>query len=188
MNSLIALSDEEIDALVQSVISHENSKMNLTDKKAQIEQAQARVKMIDRMITKMYMDNAEGKISDDRLARVVPDLEKEASALEAKIAELDVDDPTDEIHENYERFFALAKKHTYIETLDRDTLITFIDRIEVGEKILPEGYEKMPRKNASYQQSIRIFYKFIGEIVSEPVRDMVPAGLKVDDSPLVEGV
>jgi len=188
LNSLIALSDEEIDALVQSVISHENSKMNLTDKKAQIEQAQARVKMIDRMITKMYMDNAEGKISDDRLARVVPDLEKEASALEAKIAELDVDDPTDEIQENYERFFALAKKHTYIETLDRDTLITFIDRIEVGEKILPEGYEKMPRKNASYQQSIRIFYKFIGEIVSEPVRDMVPAGLKVDDSPLVEGV
>ena len=46
----------------------------------------------------------------------------------------------------------------------------------------------MPRKNASYQQSIRIFYKFIGEIVSEPVRDMVPAGLKVDDTPFVGGV
>ena len=178
LNSLIALSDEEIDALVQSVISHENSKLNLTDKKAQIEQAQTRIKMIDRMITKMYMDNAEGKISDDRLSRVVPDLEKEAAALEAKIAELDIDDPTEEIQENYERFFALTKQHTYIETLDRDTLITFIDRIEVGEKILPEGYEKMPRKNATYQQSIRIFYKFIGEVANEPIRDMAPAGLK----------
>ena len=29
-------------------------------------------------------------------------------------------------------------------------------------------------KNASYQQSIRIFYKFIGEIVSEPVREFAP--------------
>ena len=156
--------------------------MNLTDKKAQIEQAQTRLKMIDRMITKMYMDNAEGKISDDRLSRVIPDLEKEAAALEAKIAELDVDDPADEIQENYERFFALAKQYTYIETLDRNTLVTFIDRIEVGEKILPEGYEKMPRKNASYQQSIRIFYKFIGEIVNEPVREMTAAGLKATET------
>ena len=183
LNSLIALSDEKIDVLVQSVISHENSRMNLADKKAQIEQVKSRLKTIDRMITKMYMDNAEGKISDDRLARVVPDLEKEASTLEMKIAELDVDDPADEIQENYERFFALAKQYTYIETLDRDTLVTFIDRIEVGEKILPEGYEKMPRKNACYQQNIRIFYKFIGEIGNEPVREMAPAGLKTDTIP-----
>ena len=188
LNSLIALSDEEIDALVQSVIAHENSRMNLADKKAQIEQAQARLKMIDRMITKMYMDNAEGRISDDRLSRVVADLEKEAGSLEAKIAELDVDDPSDEIQENYERFFSLAKQYTYIETLDRDTLVTFIDRIEVGEKILPEGYEKMPRKNASYQQSIRIFYKFIGEIASEPIREMAPAGPKPDETPLTREV
>ena len=89
-----------------------------------------------------------------------------------------MDDPADRIQENYERFFALAKQYTYIETLDRDTLVTFIDRIEVGEKILPEGFTKMPRKNASYQQSIRIFYKFIGEIAGEPVREMAPAGLK----------
>ena len=183
LNSLIALTDEEIDALVQSVIAHETSRMNLTDKKAQIEQAQTRLKMIDRMITKMYMDNAEGKISDDRLSRVIPDLEKEAAALEAKIAELDVDDPADEIQESYERFFALAKQYTYIETLDRDTLVTFIDRIEVGEKILPEGYEKMPRKNAKYQQRIRIFYKFIGEIGNEPVREMAPVGSRTETAP-----
>ena len=35
---------------------------------------------------------------------------------------------------------------------------------------------KMPRKNASYQQSIRIFYKFIGELVSEPVKEFAPNG------------
>ena len=176
LNSLIALSDDDINALVQSVIAAQSSKLNLLDKKAQIEQARNRLKMIDRMITKMYLDNAVGKISDDRLSRVVADLEKEAGVLEAKIAELDVEDPTDEIQENYERFFALAKQYTYIETLDRDTLVTFIDRIEIGEKILPEGYMKIPRKNASYQQSIRIFYKFIGELVSEPVKEFAPNG------------
>ena len=174
LNSLIALSDNGINALVQAVIEAQYSRLNIVDKKSQIEQAMNRLKMIDRMITKMYMDNAEGRISDDRLSRVVADLEKEASILEVKIAELDVEDPADEIQENYERFFALAKKYTYLETLDRDTLVTFIDRIEIGEKILPEGYVKMPRKKASYQQSIRIFYKFIGEIVAEPVREFSP--------------
>lgn len=174
LNSLISLSDDEINALVQSVVENETSRLNLQDKKAQIEQARNRLKVIDRMITKMYMDNAEGRISDDRLSRVVADLEKEASSLETTIAELDIEDPADEIQENYERFFALAKQYTHIETLDRDTLVTFIDRIEIGEKILPEGYVKMPRKNASYQQSIRIFYKFIGEIASEPVREFAP--------------
>ena len=175
MNSLIALSDEEIAALVQSVIDSENSRLNIVDKKAQIDQAKARLKVIDRMITKMYMDNAEGKISDDRLTRVVADLEKEASSLEVRIAELDVDDPAEDIQENYEKFFALAKQYTYIETLDRDTLVTFVERVEVGDKIYPEGFVKMPRKNASYQQSVRIFYKFIGEIAPEPVREFAPS-------------
>lgn len=186
LNSLIALSDDDIDTLVQSVIEAQNSRLHIEDKKVQIEQAKNRLKMIDRMIAKMYLDNAEGKISDDRLSRVVADLEKEASGLEAKIAELDAEDPTDEIQENYGRFFALAKQYTYIEALDRDTLVTFVDRIEIGEKILPEGYTKMPRKNASYQQSIRIFYKFIGEIVSEPVRDFAPNGQTPSTSPSQE--
>lgn len=174
LNSLIGLSDPDINALVQSVIETQSSKLNIADKKTQIEQARNRLKMIDRMVTKMYLDNAEGKISDDRLSRVVADLENEASTLESKIVALNVEDPADEIQENYDRFFALAKQYTHIESLDRDTLITFVDRIEIGEKILPEGYVKMPRKNASYQQSIRIFYKFIGEIAAEPVREFVP--------------
>lgn len=182
LNSLIALTDAQIDALVQAVIEKDSSHRNLRNRKLQLEQAQNRLKMIDRMIAKMYMDNAEGKISDERLNHVVADLEKEASALEMTISELDVEDPADDIQENYERFFALAKQYTHIETLDRDTLVTFIDRIEVGEKILPEGYVKMPRKNASYQQSIRIFYKFIGELTTEPVREFLPVRTNVTET------
>ena len=42
----------------------------------------------------------------------------------------------------------------------------------------------MPRKNASYQQSIRIFYKFIGEIVAEPVREFAPGSQNPVGTPL----
>lgn len=175
LNSLISLTDEEIDVLVQSVIEQESSQRNLHERKAQAEQVRARLKIIDRMVAKMYMDNAEGKISDERLGHVVADLEKEASGLESKILELDVEDPADDIQANYARFFALAKQYTHIETLDRDTLVTFVDRIEVGEKVFPDGFSRMPRKNASYQQSVRIFYKFIGERTTQPVREFLPA-------------
>ena len=140
LNSLIALSNDEIDTLVRSVIENTNSRLNLVDKQTQIEQARNRLATIDRMVSKMYLDNAQGKISDDRLERMVAELEKEATALEAKIKELDIEDPAEKIQENYKKFFTLAKQYTHIETLDRDTLVTFIDRIEIGEKILPEGY------------------------------------------------
>lgn len=184
LNALISLTDDEIQALVDSVIEKEHSRTKAADRKAQVEQAQNRLKMIDRMITKMYADNAQGKISDERLERVVADLEKEAAGLEQKVSELDAPDPAEEIAEKYERFFALAKQYTHIETLDRDTLVTFVDRIEVGDKVLPEGYQKMPRKNASYTQSVRIFYKFIGEIADEPEREFAPY---ISDEILVEG-
>lgn len=174
LNALISLTDDEIKALVDSVIEKEHSRTKAIDKKVQAEQTRNRLKMIDRMITKMYSDNAQGKISDERLERVVADLEKEASTLEQKLSELEAPDPADEIAENYERFFSLAKQYTHIEVLDRDTLVTFVDRIEVGDKVLPEGYQKMPRKNATYTQSVRIFYKFIGEIADEPEREFAP--------------
>lgn len=184
LNALISLTDDEIQALVDSVIEKEHSRTKAADRKVLVEQAQNRLKMIDRMITKMYSDNAQGKISDERLERVVADLEKEATGLEQKISELDAPDPAEEIAGKYEMFFALARQFTHIETLDRDTLVTFVDRIEVGDKVFPEGYQKMPRKNASYTQSVRIFYKFIGEIADEPEREFAPY---LSDEILVEG-
>ena len=56
----------------------------------------------------------------------------------------------------------------------------------VGEKIFPEGFAKMPRKNAPYQQSLRISYKFIGEIVSEPIREFDPSSIKPTEPELPE--
>lgn len=174
LNSLIALDDTAINELVESVIARAQSKTKVADRKLQIEQAKNRLVMIDRMITKMYNDNAMGKIADDRLERLVSELEAEAEGLQKKISELDIPDPAEEISYNYARFFELAKQYTHIETLDRDTLVTFVDRIVVGDKVFPEGFIKMPRKNAGFTQSVKIYYKFIGEIVDEPEREFPP--------------
>ena len=123
------------------------------------------------MIAKMYTDNAEGRISDDRLDRVVADLEHESRDLEALLEALSVPDPTAEVVSNYRQFFELVKSYTYIEELTRDDVLTFVDRIEVGEKIFPEGANPLSRKNPEFTQRIRIFYKFIGEFQEEPAEE-----------------
>lgn len=170
LNSLISLTDEEIDSLVNSVLAEMNASNSEKVRESKIEKARMRLKIIDRTIEKLYIDNAEEKLSDSRLESMVTSLEKEASGLESDLELLNAPSPYSEVRTNYDRFFALAKQFSRIEVLDRDTLITFIDKIVVGPKILPDGYIKAPRKYAAYQQSVTIYYKFIGTL---PNRDLV---------------
>lgn len=164
LNSLINLTDAEIDALVNGVLEEMNETSAEKECESKIEKSQARLKVISRTIEKLYFDNAEGKLSDSRLETMVAKLEKEATTLEASLEDLTAPSPAAEIRSNYEKFFQLAKQYSRIEVLDRDILLTFIDRIVVGPKILPDGYSKAPRKHASYQQSVTIYYKFIGSL------------------------
>lgn len=162
LNSLIKLSDKEISKLVNQVLEeiHDESAQKLRE--AKIEKARTRLNVINRTIGKLYTDNAEGKLADSRLEVMVADLEKEASGLENALEVLSAPSPDDDIRSNYKRFFDLARQYTTIAVLDRDTLLTFVEKIEVGPKILPDGYVRAPRKNAAYQQSVKIYYKFIG--------------------------
>lgn len=162
LNSLINLTDAEIDALVNGVLEEMNDASAEKERESKIEKSQARLKVISRTIEKLYFDNAGGKLSDSRLETMVAKLEKEATTLEASLEDLTAPSPAAKVRSNYEKFFQLAKQYSNIEVLDRDILLTFIDRIVVGPKILPDGYIKAPRKHASYQQSVTIYYKFIG--------------------------
>ena len=162
LNSLIKLSDKEISKLVNQVLEEINDESAKKVREAKIEKAKTRLNVINRAIGKLYTDNAEGKLADSRLEVMVADLEKEASGLEKALEVLCAPPPDDDIRSNYKRFFDLAKQYSTIEVLDRDTLLTFVEKIEVGPKILPDGYVRAPRKNAVYQQSVKIYYKFIG--------------------------
>lgn len=164
LNSLINLTDAEIDALANGVLEEMNDASAEKERGSKIEKSQARLKVISRTIEKLYFDNAGGKLSDSRLETMVAKLEKEATTLEASLEDLTAPSPAAEVRSNYEKFFQLAKQYSNIEVLDRDILLTFIDRIVVGPKILPDGYIKAPRKHASYQQSVTIYYKFIGSL------------------------
>ena len=179
LNSLISFTDEEIRVMVEDIIKTRTQGVDAEAAGKQKEKAVARLETINRIITKLYFDNAEGNLDDDRLKAMVSDLETESLGLRKTIEKLsgNTGDPAAEIGENYARFFALARKYTHIEVLDRDILQTFVERIEVGPKELPDGVKHQSRKKPEYRQNIRIIYKFIGEL-----QDKQPiGGLPVTD-------
>ena len=170
LNRFICLTEEQMEQLVRAMVEREVSPDQAADRKAQKDRAEARLKVIDRMVTKLYMDNAEGVLSNERLERLVSDLEKESAGLETQLAQLRITEPAGEIADNYQRFFTLVRQHAHIDTLTREDVLTFVDRIEVGPKVYPEGANPAARKNPVFSQSIRIYYKFIGEVAEQPLR------------------
>ena len=165
LNALLALDDAQAEALTRSVIEKEANDDGYAARQSRLQQAQSRLLTIDKIVTKLYTDNAEGKLDDDRLARMVQALEQESASHQATIDELKQQIPEQEdTEERFRHFFTLTKQCSQIDTLDRETLLTFIERIEVGPKQFENGLRKATHRNTPYRQDIRIFYRFIGAL------------------------
>lgn len=172
LNALLTMSDEQVEIMVHKALKRFGDEESRKAKKLQKEQAEARLVTIDKIVTKLYTDNAEGRLDDERLRRLVGELEKESAGLRSLLDARRTPDTAQETEDNYTRFFALARQYTHIEKLDRETLQTFVERIEVGPKELPEGQQKATNRNQPYRQRIRIFYRFIGEMDGDATRDL----------------
>ena len=176
LNSLITMTDEDVQRMVENALALTAEASRKQDKTLQREKANARLTTIGKVIAKLYSDNAEGRLEDERLYSMVDEFQREAAGLNALLTELDAPDEADDVEANYQHFFELARQFTTIEDLDRETLQTFVERIEVGPKILPEGTQKIIHRSQPFRQRVRIIYKFIGEIGPEPERSMPPKG------------
>lgn len=184
LNSLLALTDKQVNKLVKEALRQAGTTENPKVLRQRREKIEARIATIDKIVTKLYTDNAAGDLDDARLRRMVADLEKESVGLQATLDSLAVSRSAVEIESSYDNFFALARAYTQIQELDRETLLTFVERIEVGPKEYPDGIVKATHRNQPYRQSIRIVYKFIGEVAEEPVRELpTMAGNEANDTP-----
>lgn len=173
LNDLLALTDAQAEALARATAEREQGASERAARQARLQQAQSRLLTIDKIIAKLYTDNAEGRLDDDRLTRMVKALEQESASHQAVIAELSQTlPPQEDTEERFRRFFALTKEYSHIDVLDRETLLTFVERIEVGPKQFADGRRKATHRNTPYRQSIRISYRFIGEIATENERSL----------------
>ena len=97
---------------------------------------------------------------------------KRVCYLKSTIAQLNHLTKPDAIKKDYERFFDMAKQYTHIEELTRDTLLTFVDRIEIGPKILPDGTSKVHSSKSALPAECSHLLPLIGEVKREATRDL----------------
>ena len=173
LNELLSFDEDDMEAITQAAIRQSNAAFGGgEDREKSLANIDTQLKRIVKMIERAYRDNAAGNLSDALLDEMMNRFGKERQAHENQRDRL-VTDTSEEksIRDAYDLFFALAQRYSHIETLDRDILHALIERIEIGEKILPEGLT-IAGPRTPYRQSIRIFYRFIGEIAENPVRDV----------------
>ena len=164
LNKLLSFDESTIRTITENAVEQANASLGGEDPAVQIGNIDKQTARLKRMIERAYRDNIAGALSDAIQEELVKKLSREIEELTVRRRNLaEGKTAAKEIRSAYGLFFRLAKRYTHIETLDRDLLHAFIERIEIGEKILPEG-RKVPGPRTPYRQSIRIFYRFIGEV------------------------
>lgn len=173
LNRLLSFDDAEIKAITKEAVQRAGASFDQAeDKQTALKTIEAKSRQIVKMIERAYRDNAAGNLSDELLDDMMKRFGQERQALEERRKKLlaDASEETS-IRNAYGLFFEIAKRYAPVETLERDILHTFIERIEIGEKILPEG-RTIAGPRTPYRQSIRIFYRFVGEMTENAVREV----------------
>ena len=117
-----------------------------------------RITKLDGIIQRLYEDNLDGKISDERFAKLSASYEAEQNALEGRVKELrQFIDATKEDQLNIDSFIGMVRKYTDITELTAEIIRSFVERIEVLKP------EKVPGTRTK-KQTIVIYWNFIGAI------------------------
>ncbi len=128
---------------------------SMRDAKRELEQSQARIKKLDEIIQRLYEDNIEGKISDERFAKMTTNYEAEQQNLERRVAELKSTMTSEkESALGVDHFLSLVRKYTDIQELTAETIREFVEKIYVY---------KAERIDGRRVQRIKIVYNCIGE-------------------------
>ena len=124
--------------------------------KAELKRLSERQEEIGKIIRKLYEDNVNGRITDERFDFLAKSYEDEGNELKTKIQEFKnalASSVQDE--EKLSKFLKVVKSYTKIEELTPEILNSFIEKIYMGETEKYDG-RKM--------QEVEIIYKFVGAI------------------------
>ncbi|MCL2566143.1 MAG: DUF4368 domain-containing protein [Defluviitaleaceae bacterium] len=101
-------------------------------------------------------DKVKGEIAEDICTRLINQYEAERreKAEEAHTLTVQIEN-FQSGQSNTQEWINVIRQFANIETLDRDTILKLIDKVEVGERSVIDNQK---------QREIRIHYKFVGYI------------------------
>ncbi len=123
-------------------------------KQKQIEKDEKRMEELDRLFRKIYEDNVNGKLNDERFYKLSDGYEAEQEQLKHEIETLKAEvSEADTEATNVSKLIAVTKKYTRIDELTPEILNTFVDKIVVHE---------CEKKDGKRTQDIDIYYSYVG--------------------------
>ena len=143
--------------------SKQETERNLRESKKELEAAKARVTKLDGIIQRLYEDNIEGKVSDERFTKLTATYEAEQRQLEYRIAELQsfmANSKNESL--GVDTFLSMVRRYTDIKELDAELIRVFVEKILVYKAEKVDGYRV---------QRIKIIYNGIGEIPTTPINE-----------------
>lgn len=124
--------------------------------KTEIKRLSERQEEIGRIIRKLYEDNVNGRITDERFDFLAKSYDDEGNDLKQKILELQYAlSASVQDEEKLSKFLKVVKTYMKIQELTPEILNSFIEKIYIGETERYDG-RKM--------QDVEIIYKFVGAI------------------------
>jgi site-specific DNA recombinase len=159
IRNITAFARDHEDEFVQMVTDKTRAEVNrsLRDDKRELEQAQVRAGKLDDIIQRLYEDNLDGKISDERFAKMTASYEDEQKTLESRIRELKAAIGTvTENASNVDAFLKLVRRYTDIQELTAEIIREFVEKIYVY---------KAERIDGKRVQRIKIVWNCIGEFI-----------------------
>ncbi len=163
MHSITSLVHEHENDLERILMqkSHAELVRSQHDGKNKIKQAQQRIAKLDLIIQRLYEDNIEGKISDERFVSMSANYEAEQSQLRRSVGELEQLLIAEKDYAvNVDKFLNLAKRYTEVQELTVELIRGFVERIYVYKA------EKVDGKRI---QKIKIIWNYIGELPNDVI-------------------
>lgn len=158
LKRMTSFAREHEDEFVKLVTKNSEKALNqkLKESRKEYEQAKARIAKPDMLIQRIYEDNVEGKISDERFAKMSASYESEQMQLKERVTELhETIHTAEEQTLNTDRFLKLVRKYTDIQKLDAEIIREFVEKIIVFQPEKVDGH---------HQQKIQIIYNCIGAL------------------------
>ena len=149
----------EFEALVKKSLAMQQTDKTKKQQK-RIPQITTRLEQIDKVLNKLYEDNALGTISQDRYEQMSQKYSEEYYALKAELATLQEQlSAYENAGGRAQKFLKLTERHAAFTELTPAILNEFISRIEVHER---------DQKRARYAiQHISIYFNYIGKFENE---------------------
>ena len=157
IQKVIALSHVDEAALLRQLTEERTADQEKAQAKAkrQLERQERRIAEIDGIVKRLYEDNLNGKLTDERFTKLSVDYEREQAGLRNSTAELrQAVEQGQQQEADSKQFLKLMRSYTVPDKLTPAMLHALVDKIVVHAPDKSSGHRR---------QQLDIYYNFVGQ-------------------------